>query len=140
MSRYIPKHFKVHELVPRHVFEERGEAAIELLDDRLLRTLDALRDKFGSMTVNNWFWGGNRQWSGLRTERSPHGTMYSQHRFGRAADCLFKDHTAEQVRRYVLDNPSEFPFITFVELDISWFHFDVRNCPSITTWSPKKAK
>lgn len=137
MAVYIPKHFAAHELVPEHVYRARGEKSFELLDDRLLITLDQLRDCFGSITVNNWFWGGNRQWSGLRTEKSPYGSMFSQHRFGRAADCIFKDFRAEEVRQQVLKNPDRFPHITFIELDIDWFHFDVRNCERITTWSPK---
>jgi uncharacterized protein YcbK (DUF882 family) len=138
MQKYIPTHFAVHELVPEHVYRDRGEKAIELLDDRLLITLDQLREKFGPVTVNNWFWGGNRQWSCLRTEKSPHGSMYSQHRFGRAADCLFKNFSASEIRNYILKNPSAFPYITFVELDTEWLHFDVRNCDAITTWSPGK--
>lgn len=135
---YKPKFFRVEELVPRHVFQARGAAAIELIDERVLITLDALREKFGPITVNNWVWGGNRQWSGLRTEQSPFGTAFSQHRFGRAVDCIFRNVTAEEVRQYILANPDEFPLITFVELDVSWLHFDVRNCPRITTWSPSK--
>lgn len=133
---YQPKHFRIEELVPRHVFADRGSKAIELLDVNALITLDQLREKFGAITVNNWVWGGNRQWSGLRTEQSPHGTQYSQHRFGRAFDCIFKNVTSEEVRQYVLANPDEFPHITFIELDVSWFHFDTRGCKRITTWGP----
>lgn len=137
MQSYIPKHFAIHELVPEHVFQARGDKAIELLDPRLLITLDTLREKFGVITVNNWFWGGNRQWSCLRTEKSPHGSMFSQHRFGRAADCLFKSFSAEEIRKHILKNPDQFPHITFLELDTDWLHFDVRNCKGIVTWSPK---
>ena len=135
---YKPKYFRVEELVPQHAFTDRGQAAIQLIDERVLITLDVLREKFGPITVNNWVWGGPRQWSGLRTQESPFGTQYSQHRFGRAADCVFRDVTAEEVRQYILAAPDEFPHITFIELDVSWLHFDVRNCPRITTWTPKK--
>lgn len=140
---YKCKHFKLHELVPKHYFEKYGDACWELLDERALITLDALRDKFGSMTVNNYFWGGNRSWSGLRTpeyygSESKYRASRSQHKYGRAFDVIFKDTTAKAVREYVLKNRKEFPYITFLECDISWFHFDCRNTAPIKLWSPTR--
>ncbi len=137
------KHFDIRELVPLHVFEDRGSKAWQLLDDRLIITIDQLRERFGPMVINNWHfknkpsWANKeRQWSGLRTEDSPYGTQYSQHRHGRAADCLFRDFTAEEIRQYVLSNHGEFTHIGSIELGTSWFHFDVRNCDKIMTYKP----
>jgi len=139
----IAKHFTIQELVPEHVYDERGERAWQLLDERLILTLDALRGRFGPMIVNNWHmvkkpsWAPHeRQWAGLRTEESPWGTQYSQHRHGRAADILFKNFTAESVREYILANPDEFPLIGSLELGTSWFHCDTRNCDRIMTYTP----
>ena len=39
---YTCRHFSMHELVPRNVYQQRGEQAWELLDERLLRALDHL--------------------------------------------------------------------------------------------------
>jgi len=133
---YKCRHFKIQELVPKHVYEDRGGKAWELLDDRALITLDCLHDKYGTMTINNWLWGGGRQWSGFRTPDSPHGTNYSQHRLGGAFDVIFKYHNAEHVRNEVLANPDWFPLITSLELDVSWFHFDTRNCKRIKVYKP----
>jgi len=140
---HIPEHFIIQELVPPEVFADRGEKAWALLDARVLITLDQLREKFGPIIVNNWHlekmpdWCPNlREWSGLRTEHSPWGTGYSQHRFGRAADCIFRDVLAEEVRQYIFDNLNEFPFINSIELGTSWLHFDVRNCNRIKTYTP----
>lgn len=123
------KHFSLQELVPRHVYEEKGEFAWIFLDDRALITLDQLRERFGTAVVNNWCWGGSRQWSGLRTEKSPVGSAYSQHRFGRAFDVLFSEYSAADVRSYVLNNPEEFPYIKGIEKGVNWFHFDCGNRP-----------
>ena len=131
---YKPLHFSVHELVPQEVYEKWGDKALMFLDDRALITLDALRERYGSITVNNWFWGGNRQWSGLRTENSPYGSQYSQHRFGRAFDCVFKYTTAEEVRQDILADHSLFPFINSLEMGTSWLHWDTRNCRRIKTY------
>lgn len=128
---YIPKFFKIQELVPQHVYNERGDKAWELLDPLLLDSADAIRRMFGPMTVNNWHVGGSREWSGLRTEHSPYGTMYSQHRFGRALDMIPHDVPVDVVRKYIVDNSNEFPLITGIELDVNWLHIDVRNSKGV---------
>ena len=133
---YKPRHFYTQELVPEHVYRDRGEKALELLDDRLLITLDDMRDAYGPIVVNDWYRGGVIQWRGLRTDNSPVGTIYSQHRFGRAADLIFLDTDAESVRRDILNNPNLFPHIQSLELGTTWLHFDVRNCERIKTYSP----
>ena len=140
---YKTKHFKLHELVPQHLYEKHGEACWELLDSRALQTIDALRDKFGSITINNYFWGGTRNWSGVRTEHfyssvEAYLKTRSQHKYGRAFDCIVRDYTAKEVRKYIMDNPDEFPYITFLEADISWLHLDCRNCDRIKLWSPTR--
>ena len=135
---YTCEHFSIHELVPPRVFNERGEKAWELLDDRLLITLDRLRNRYGSITVNNYYWGKEREWSGLRTSDSPFYSAFSQHSFGRAADCLFAKHTSEKIRQDILADPSDsdYEYIGSIELGVSWFHFDIRNCDRIKTYHP----
>ena len=135
---YKCKHFVIEELVPPKVFKDRGQKAWQLLDDRMLMTLDRLREKYGSMTVNNWKWGGDREWSGLRTADSPYYSKYSQHSFGRAADVIFKHDTAEKVRQDILAKPDEFAFeyINSIELGVSWLHFDCRNAKRIFAFHP----
>ncbi len=64
---YRCKHFSIHGLVPPDVFNERQEKAWELLDERLLITLNRLRERYGPITVNNYYWGNDREWSGQRT-------------------------------------------------------------------------
>lgn len=125
------KNFKLQEFLPRHVYEERNEKGWQLLDDRLIAVADRLKDKFplGTMTINNWLWGGNRNWSGLRTPESPYYSPYSQHTFGRAFDAVFSYYKAEDVRKYLIDNKHEFPEITGIENfdGMTWVHVDVRN-------------
>jgi len=132
---YKCKHFKIQELVPQHVYEARGDKAWELLDKNALIALDAVRDAFGAITVNNWHIGGKRNWSGLRTSDSPYYSPYSQHSFGRAFDCIFATRTAAQVRQAILNNRDDFPLVQAMELDTSWLHFDVRNTHRIKTFT-----
>ena len=124
------KHFAIHELVPLKVYTARGQKAWQLLDPKLVELLDALREHYGRATVNNYFWGGMREWSGLRTPDSKYFSPYSQHTFGRAVDILFNDISAEDVRKDIIAKPDKWleiaPSIS-LETDISWFHVDIRN-------------
>lgn len=131
---YKCKHFSVDELVPPHVYKERGSKAWELLDERLLITIDELRDALGSAVINNYRWGGNRQWSGLRTPESPYYRPYSQHSFGRAVDMVFAKVTAEEARQHIFANKERYPYVFAVELGVSWLHIDCRNTNRIFTF------
>ena len=135
---YICNHFDIHELVPPAIFKDKGGQAWGQLDDRLLITLDRLRVRYGRMTVNNYYWGGDRLWSGIRTPDSPYYSRDSQHTYGRAADCLFSMVSAEKVRQDIQSNPDHITFrlITSIELGTSWLHFDVRNCDRILAFHP----
>ena len=133
---YQCRHFAIHELVPPNVYRERGEKAWELMAVSQLLTIDALRDEYGPMTINDYIFGGVRQWSGLRTPDSPFYSPYSQHTFGRATDSIFHDISAEEVREDILNNPNKFPYIMSVELGTDWLHCDSRNCHRIKTYTP----
>jgi len=124
------KHFKIHELIPPKAFQKFGEKGWILIDPTLIELLDAMRNEFGRATINNYMFGGDRQWSGLRTTDSPDYTPYSQHSFGRAADIIFNDIKADDVRKSMISNPEKWlkisPSIT-LEDDVSWLHVDIRN-------------
>lgn len=123
-------HFKIHELVPPAIFTMFGENAWWFIDPRLVVLIDAMREEFGSATINNYKFGGKREWSGLRTPDSPWYKPTSQHSFGRAADMIFKDYSASGVRDLMIANQSKWlaicPSIT-LERDVEWVHVDVRN-------------
>jgi hypothetical protein len=133
---YIPIHFTAEELVPEAVFRDRGDQSLELIDERVLMTLDQLRDAFGTCIVNDWSWGGPYSESGLRNPECDVYSATSQHTFGRAMDCKFDHVYAEDVRKHVIAHKDTFPYIRFIEDEVDWFHFDVRNCEPIQLWSP----
>lgn len=134
---YIPKHFVIQELVwPEfHAeFKARGDTMFMAFDARALLTLDRLRERYGKLTVNDWLWGGEFRLSGLRPLGSGTGAALSQHVFGRAFDCKFKNVPAAEVRDEVrsgrLRGPGEvFEHVTRIEdfPGMGWFHFDTGN-------------
>ena len=133
----ISKYFKIQELVPKPIYLVRGESAFELIDSKLIVTMDAIKERFpnGTMTINNWLWGGARLWSGLRTPDYSGYSKTSQHSFGRALDCVFSEYVVDEVRQYIIDNPEEFPYVTGIELGTSWLHVDVRNYDGVKKFS-----
>jgi len=137
MFTYTPEHFSIKELVDKKTYTDRGEKAIELLDPYMLWTLDRLRERYGSITINNWAWGGKFEFSGFRPKNCSIGALYSQHRLGKAFDLKFKDHTPEQIRTLIKVNAHEddFKFISCVELDTpTWVHIDSRPIEDRIRW------
>jgi tRNA(His) 5'-end guanylyltransferase len=118
LDEYIPKDMYLK-------YEKRPHILIGLIDRRLVMGDQQLRDYFGSVTINNWWNDGSRQWSGIRTPESPDYSPTSQHTFGRASDKLFTHAAAETVRQYIREHYLNL-LITCVEDGVSWVHSDVR--------------
>ena len=123
---YVPKYFELRELVPQGWYRKYGERLWCVFDERLLMTLDDLREAFGPAIINNWHSGGSFERRGFRPLAGAVGAALSQHRFGRAADITFSRIRADAVRRAILDEPERFPHVTALEMGVSWVHVDVR--------------
>jgi len=126
---YIPKYFKVQEFIDKSTYEKYGDYSLRFMDMRIIITADKIREYFGKrMTINNWLWKKNREWSGLRTAKSPYYSPYSQHSFGRAIDFLIEGVDANEVREEIIKHPwhDAFKYITTLEDDVSWVHADTR--------------
>lgn len=134
----ISKHFKIYELVDKDTYTSRGEKAWELISPELIETIDTIKERFpkGSMTINNWKWNGDRNWSGLRNPSSPWFSKYSQHSLGCAIDAIFSEYSADEVRKDIIDNPDIYPHVKGIETDISWLHVDTRNRDTVAIFKP----
>ncbi len=130
---YKPTYFELQELVDPQTYIDNGELAWLFLDARLLITLDRLREKYGPMIVNTWslsnYDGKYLRFRGYRPRTYNSGAAYSQHRHGRAMDVNFVRITVEQVRADIMDDPNDpaFEYITGLELDVNWLHFECTN-------------
>lgn len=132
---YIPEHFKLYELVPQDLYETISHEILwSQLDSRELWTIDALRRKYGKCIINDWYWGGERQESGLRLPNTTTGATWSQHKRGAATDKVFIDTDIKQIIRDLQDYPNDpaFKYITTVEQTHNgkiptWLHTDCRN-------------
>ena len=131
---YICEYFKIEELVPEAVYNERGDLAWQLFDTRLLENLDALREQLDTYLIMNTWYSQNmignyglHDQRGLRAYLQKHWGKYSQHTFGRAADPWCPSISSEEIRRRIREKEIVLPHPVWIELGTRWVHMDVRN-------------
>lgn len=129
---YKPINFELYELYPKAFYyrwKHISHILWQLWDDRVLYTLQRLRNRYGKMSMNDWYWEGNNQYKGFRPANCGIGGILSQHKFFKAADPSPVDYTADKIREDILNDPfcNDFKYITCLEMGVSWLHFDVRN-------------
>ena len=132
MNCYKPKYFILQEWLPKDFYEQNisryGDRLWLMFDDRILWTYDRLRERYGRIIMNDWFWGGRHQYRGWRPFDCPVGAKLSQHKFGRAGDGIFLQ-PAANIRQDILydEFDNDFQYISVIEKDVSWLHLDCRN-------------
>lgn len=139
--QYRCRYFTIKELVNPTLLKQIGETvAWTLFDENILRSADALRNKYGAITIN----ADGLTDCGLRDPQSKTGAKYSMHKIGRALDGhivtiekaamkytnaeerkKFKIKEYNKIRQELLKDPN-FNKLNF-EDNISWLHFDTGN-------------
>ena len=136
------KYFKPYEVVSKTVYTIYRDESIKFMDNRLLETLDVIREILGvPLVINDWYWGGKNQQRGLRENtcqivKSKGNTLYlSSHCFGRAFDAVSAKMSAENMRKKIVDNAYKLPYPIRMESNVTWLHVDLNmlsNAPKIT--------
>ena len=121
---YIPKYFQPYELL-----KDKPWIIWQLFDPRVLYTGDKIRQFYGKMIANTWYWDGVHQYRGWRPGDCEIGAKYSQHKFGRALDLVPAEVTAKEIRQDIKlrKRGNIFQYITCIEDGVGWLHFDTRN-------------
>jgi len=138
---YKCEHFEIEELVSPAVHEARKHKQDwwRFFNPLALKGLDKLRDRYGSITINNWKWGGIYDGRGFHFQGEEKRSEFSGHRQWGSFDLSPNEVTAEEMRVDLLGfEPTEngilapiegFEEITELEYGITWFH--VRFCSNI---------
>ena len=126
-------YFILEELVPKDVYYDRGDKAIEIISEPALRTLIKIRELFQNpITVNNWKWEGPYNNRGYRHESyyNDDRKHYSQHQFGNAFDFDVRGFKADDARELIKGwkKNGELPYLTGLEEGegVTWVHIDCR--------------
>lgn len=136
-NRYIPKWFQLYELLPPELYtydmmvseEERERAFAAYFDEKLLITIDVVREIIGlPLICNTWFQDGNRKNCGYRTKTCSVGVENSQHKLGKAVDLICHKMSAEDIRKKIEENKDKLPYQIRIEVGekISWLHLDTK--------------
>lgn len=116
---------------------EKNNKGWHYFNPYLLKTMDDIREQFGKRIMNDWAWrlgdvNANR-YRGWRPWKCIIGARLSSHKFGRGGDSVcsggkklgVEKYNSE--RKFIMDHPEKFPYITRMEKDISWLHIDIAN-------------
>ena len=98
-QKLMKEHAEIQELVDEEVYNLLEEDAYKLFDERLLATIDAVREILDvPLTCNNWHWGGSRSNCGYRSKQCYIGAQRSYHKRGQAVDLISSQMTAKEMR------------------------------------------
>lgn len=136
----MKNYFSTKELVPRQLYALIGEQSRKLIDNRIVGTMNVLREWSGHpITINSEAAGRNE--SGFRTSDCKHYSPTSMHSVGKAIDSVSRHNTPKQFHLEILNNPRKYPHVSFIELDVSWLHIDCRDRTTdehVRLWSPTR--
>ena len=143
---YRPRHFVLQELVCPHVYDAFGSRAFSFFDERILMTLDFLRDYWNlPIYVNNWDMaeetrkklvlplfdkrGGRCVQCDTVKKASKEGRVYcSAHIRFQACDFNVSKMSSNKVSLWLVSNYVLLPFPIRVEKNTSgWTHIDTAN-------------
>lgn len=119
------RNFEIYELVPKSIFDQMGEKAWELLDQKAVDTIDFIREGLEkACTVNDYKWGGLNHFRGYRPQDCKVGAPKSAHKKGMAFDMIVSGMTAQAVRMWLIEHEDELPWPIRCEADVNWLHID----------------
>lgn len=137
----IKDFFDLQEIVCKDVYEKYGQAAWLFFDSRLLATMLALRQRLNkAIFVNNWKEGGTDTQKGFRCiqcelvqKAITDKVLYvSEHMTGQAWDFQVEGLHAAEVRGYIIQNKTLWPYPIRLENNVSWIHLGTRNDGSVS--------
>lgn len=123
--------FVIQEFVPPETYKKWGRKSVWFINKRVVLFCQWLKDYTGeSVTINDWHWGGQYQYSGYRPPDCTVGAGESSHRRSIGIDIKVQDYGAEEVRQIIRDKfkyLNELFGVSCIELGTeTWTHVDFR--------------
>lgn len=130
----LTKNLSLEEYMPPEIIKSYGDRAIRLLDDRVVKIDQALRERYGIIYINSF----GLNYRGYRPDSyyKNNPNSQSQHRYGRASDKHFKDIGVDEVYADILKNQQYWLGLGLTTMEnikftkskgkTGWLHTDVR--------------
>lgn len=123
--------FHLDEFVPKEIYMQYYEKSLMFINPIAIKMAEGIREYFNvPIIINNWWTGGDYNYSGFRQPDCKVGAYLSQHKMGTSAiDCHFPKGTDyEKVRQTIRDKYDTFRKmgITTFERNVNWLHIDCR--------------
>lgn len=127
----VSKDFDLREFIPEDVWKRLGEDGIWLIDEKIIKVAQKIRDIFRApMFINTWMYRGDckrLQWRGFRPSAYTKCAYFSQHKVGRAIDFNIEGISPQDIQD-TLKPKLKTIGITAMEVGTpTWTHVDVRN-------------
>lgn len=138
IEQELKKYFLTQELVGKYTYKKHGNRSWKFFSTEALNMLLIIREGLNKpITVNNWHKKGRFSQRGLRSNMQnifrqmfwSRKLYLSGHVLGEAFDFDVKGMSANDVRKWILDNDNLFPFKIRLESKkrgkfINWVHID----------------
>ena len=86
------------------MYKDLGDKAIILIDERIIQLAQFVRERFNKpVTINNWYYGGEYKYRGVRPHNCKVGAKYSQHKSGRAFDFTVEGISIKELHQDIVD-------------------------------------
>ena len=124
--------FITQEFVPPETYKRWGEKSVWFINPRIVLFLQWIKDQTGGskVTVNNWYWGGKRKYSGYRPPDCKVGAEESSHKRSDGVDFIVDGFSPIQIRKLMKDNfeylHKKFGLTGYELKTKTWTHGDFR--------------
>lgn len=124
--------FIIQEFVPPETYQKYGENAVWFINPKIVLFLDWIKQQCNgaTVTVNDWYWGGDRKYSGYRPPDCDVGAPESTHRRGDGVDFLVEGYTPKEIRSLIKKNfiylRAQFGLAGYEKDTKTWIHGDFR--------------
>jgi hypothetical protein len=125
----LTENFILQEFVPKEIYEKYGETSIRFISEKLPTIAQGVRDYFDkSVTINDWKWGGNYNYSGFRPSNCGVGATNSAHKRGMAIDVKIKGIDSLEVQENVKKSFDYFNSLGITSMEegtVGWTHLSM---------------
>jgi hypothetical protein len=128
----VNKYFDLREFVDPVTYAELGDESIDLLDEKLFKISEFVRETINAPCfINTWHTGGQYKESGLRNKNTTTGAKKSAHKLGKGMDIKSDGYTGEEWYEFVKKHAKELYALGLRRIEdkkiaTTWCHMDTK--------------